>query len=147
MEFDIFVCKDSEKTKGFYYSPSFRWDPVYNSKNGVDQDGVLLAAHALPKGKWIRKVIGVGNLCPSPTTVNFIVLQDSTPGYYHFYIDNVVVRKSNGTIRVVIWKSKKDFEPILYRYNEVNYQSFNKAKMNKEFPFEKLIIRTAPWQE
>ena len=61
-----------------------------------------------PKGKWIRKVVGIGNNGALGIPVCYIALRSPAPGYIHFYLDNVVLRKNDGTIRSVIWQDHTD---------------------------------------
>ncbi len=140
IEFDIFVCGDSDVVQGCYYNPGNGWNPFYTARNGLNQDGVPVSKFELPKGKWTRQVVGIGNYCPGTIPVNFIALQHKQPGTYHYYLDNVVVRKKDGGIRSVIWQSKKNFAPILYRYKKVNHNSIDKAKAVDGFPFESINL-------
>lgn len=140
VEFDIYVCKDSEITKGCFYTPGSGWNPFYKSKNGLTQNGVELVALDLPKGVWMRQVVGVGNCSPSTLEVNFIALQSMVAGYYHYYLDNIIIRKNDGVVRSVIWCSKADFAPILYRYKGVNYNKLSDARAAAGFPFSDIQL-------
>ena len=142
VEFDIFVCEDSEQTTGCFYTPGNGWNPFYKSKNGLNQDGVELVNLELPKGTWTRQVVGIGNYCPGTLPVNFIALQSPKAGYYHYYLDNIVIRKNDGDLRSVIWTSKSNFAPLLYRYKGVNYNSLEKAQRVKGFPFTGIQLNT-----
>ncbi len=140
VEFDIYVCEDSDIVKGCTYIPGNGWNPFYHSGNGLNQDGVPLVNVELPKGVWTRQVVGIGNYSPGIIPVNLIALQSRTPGKYHYYMDNIVIRKKDGGIRSVIWKSKSDFAPILYRYKRKNHDSLEKAKAVKGFPFSDISL-------
>jgi len=140
VEFDIYVCKDSDIVKGCFYNPGNGWNPFYNSRNGLNQDGVPVSEVELPKRKWVRQVVGIGNYCPGTIPVNFIALQSREPGDYHYYLDNIVIRKNDGGIRTVIWQAKADFAPLLYRYKNKNYNSFEQAQAVKGFPFSGVEI-------
>jgi len=140
IEFDIYVCEDSDITSGCTYMPGNGWLPFYKQGVGLNQDGVEVVNAELPKGKWTRQVIGIGNYCPGPIPVNYIALQSGKPGTYHVYMDNIVIRKKDGGIRSVIWQSKEDFAPILYRYKGINHQKLEKAKAVKGFPFSDISI-------
>ena len=142
VEFDIFVCKDSEIIKGCFYTPGNGWNPFYKSKNGLNQDGIELVDLDLSKGIWTRQVVGVGNYCPGTLPVNFIALQSPVAGYYHYYFDNIVIRKNDGHIRSVIWTSDADFAPLLFRYKGVNHNNLKKAQETADFPFGKIEITT-----
>lgn len=142
VEFDIFVCEDSELTRGCFYSPGSGWKPFYTSGNGLNQDGVELVELDLPRGEWTRQVVGIGNYAPGTIPVNFIALQSPRAGTYHYYLDNVVIRRSDGAIRSVIWTSKSDFAPLLYRYRGANHHQLEKAQAAKGFPFSDIRITT-----
>jgi arylsulfatase A-like enzyme len=141
VEFDIFVCDDSDIVQGCFYTPGDGWNPFYKSRNGLNQDGVALADLALPKGVWTRQVVGIGNYCPGTVPVNFIALRSRTPGAYHFYLDNLVIRRKDGGIRSVIWQSESDFAPLLYRYKNVNHNTLDRAKAVDGFPFKDIQLR------
>ena len=42
VEFDIYVCEDSEIVKGCHYNPGNGWNPFYTAGNGLNQDGLML---------------------------------------------------------------------------------------------------------
>jgi hypothetical protein len=140
VEFDIFVCEDSDTVKGCFYNPGNGWNPFYTAGNGLNQDGIALVDLELPKGKWTRQVVGIGNYCPGTIPVNLIALQGRTPGTYHYLLDNIVIRKNDGGIRSVIWQSEADFAPILYRYKRQNHPSLDKARAVGGFPFSDIRI-------
>lgn len=96
----------------------------------------------LQKGVWTRQVVGIGNYCPCTIPVNFISLQSRKTGLYHYYLDNIVIRKNDGGIRSVIWQNQVDFAPILYRYKCANYPSLQKAMEVEGFPFSEIKIST-----
>jgi len=135
VEYDIYVAEDSEQSKGIYYSPGSSWTPVFNANNGINQNGLNVHNQQLPKGKWIRHVVGTGTICPGASNVNYIVLRGGPTGYYHFYLDNIVIRKSDGTIRSVIWQNSTDSGSLLYRYKNKNYSSLSSAQSASNFPF------------
>lgn len=142
VEYDIYVADDSEQSGGIYYSPGEGWKPLFDDENGLNQDSLLVHNYTLPKGKWIRNVVGTGTLCPGTSTVNYIVFRNSNIGYYHFYIDNVVIRKSDGTVRSVIWQNGSDMSPLIYRYKNVNHNSLSNAKAVSGFPFSDIQFST-----
>ncbi|MFC1761414.1 sulfatase [Planctomycetota bacterium] len=142
VEFDIFVCPDSDIVKGCFYTPGSGWNPFYKSRNGLNQDGVALADLELPKGKWTRQVVGIGNYCPGTVPVNFIALRSKTPGTYHYYLDNMIIRKKDGSIRSIIWQSNADFAPLLYRYKNMNHSHLEKAQAVNGFAFTDIQITT-----
>ncbi len=140
VEFDIFVCEDSDITEGCFYTPGNGWNPFYKSRNGLNQDGIELVNLDLPKGLWTRQVVGIGNYSPGTLPVNFIALQSTAAGYYHYYLDNIIIRKNDGAIRSVIWSSSSNFVPLLYRYKGVNYHNLDKALAIEGFPFSDIRI-------
>jgi arylsulfatase A len=140
VEFDIYVCDDSEITTGCFYTPGDGWNPFYKTNNGLNQDAVKLVDLVLPKGVWKRQVVGIGNYCPGTLPVNFIALQSTNPGYYHYCLDNIIIRKNDGKIRSVIWSSKSNFAPLLFRYKGVSYNSMVDAKTAPGFPFSDIQI-------
>jgi len=140
IEFDIFVCEDSEVVSGCTYIPGNGWNPFYHARNGLNQDGVPVVNVELPKGKWVRQVVGIGNYSPGTIPVNFIALQSREAGTYHYYLDNIVIRKKDGDVRNVIWQSKSDFSSLLYRYKRKNYNSLEKAMAVDGFPFSEIQI-------
>ena len=142
VEFDVFVCDDSDITKGCFYTPGNGWNPFYKSRNGLNQDGVELVNLDIPKGVWTRQVVGIGNYCPGTLPVNFIALRSPVEGYYHYYFDNIIIRKNDGQIRSVIWTSDKNFAPLLYRYKGVNYSDLKRAQATANFPFSDIQITT-----
>ena len=140
VEYDIYVEGDSQNSKGIYYSPGAGWTPVFNANNGINQDSIKIHSQNLPKGKWIRQVVGTGTICPGASNVNYIVFRSGNAGYYHFYLDNVVIRKSDGSIRSVIWQNSSDASPIIYRFKNKNHNSLSSAKAVPDFPFSDIRI-------
>ena len=90
-EFDIYVAADSAKTSGFYCTPGQGWTPFFDSHNVFGTNSALLATMNWPKGKWVRQLVGIGNMGALPVPVQYLALRNQAPGYYHFYIDNVVL--------------------------------------------------------
>ena len=140
VEFDVFVCDDSDITKGCFYTPGNGWNPFYKSRNGLNQDGVELVDLDMPKGVWTRQIVGIGNYCPGILPVNFIALQSAVAGYYHYYFDNIVIRKNDGQIRSVIWTSDANFASLLFRYKGINHNDLKKAQAVAGFPFSNIQI-------
>lgn len=109
IEYDICVAEDGQ-LDGFFYTPSNGWDPVYLRKTGYDQFGRLQIHGPGPRGGrgvWEHRVLGVGNSCPNRVPFNMMIMGNKTPGIYHFYIDNLVVRKADGRL-ITMWKSGAD---------------------------------------
>ncbi len=120
IEFDIMLAEDSELDTGFYVTTAQGMNPYYTSNNGVAEDGVMLAETRWPRGKWLHKTIGIGNHAALGVFTHYIALRSRTPGAYHFYLDNVVLRKADGTIRARIWQDAKDLCEIIYRRADAN---------------------------
>ena len=126
-------------------NPGNGWNPFYHARNGLNRDGVPVSKVELPKGKWTRQTVGIGNYCPGTIPVNFIALQHKQPGSYHYYLDNVIIRRKDGGVRSVIWQSKKNFAPLLYRYKGQNHNSFEQAGAVEGFPFEGIELSVAEY--
>jgi len=143
IEFDIYVPEDSENDRGFFFTPGRGWKPYYNSGNGVTHDSLLLSSLTWPRGKWNRKVIGIGNNGALGIPVCYVALRSPDPGYTHFYLDNVVLRKNDGTVRSVIWKDRSDTRPLIYRYRNINYNHLSDALDIPGFPFSDIQLGIA----
>ncbi len=143
IEFDLYVHEDSETDKGFFFTPGRGWSPYYDSNNGVTQDNLLLSGITWPKGKWIHKVVGIGNNGALGIPVCYIALRSLEQGYTHFYLDNVLLRKNDGTVRSVIWQDQSDSAPLIYRYRNTNYNQLSDALNVSGFPFSDIRIGTA----
>jgi hypothetical protein len=142
VEFDILVGNDSDIVKGCFYNPGNGWRPFFQQGNGLNQHGTPLVDLTLPKGVWTRQVVGIGNYCPGTIPVNLIALQSRTPGTYHYYLDNIVIRRRDGGTRSVIWASGSDSAPLLYRYKNRNHHSLAEAQAVAAFPFSDIRITT-----
>lgn len=141
VQFDIMVAQDSEKDARFFYSPAEGWDPIITNDNGIDHKGNRVATMRYQKGVWTRHIVGVGTTCPGDGPINYLVLKDNSPGYYHFYLDNVMVRKQDGSVRSAVWESQDDTTPIIYRYRNINHDSWEKASAQPGFPFDSVSIK------
>lgn len=109
IEYDICVAEDG-RLDGFFYTPSSGWNPAYLRHTGYDQFGRLQASGPGPRGGrgvWERRVLGAGNNCPNRVPFNMMILGNKTPGTYHFYLDNLVVRKADGRV-ITMWKGASD---------------------------------------
>ena len=142
IEFDIYVAQDSDNDLGFYFTPGRGWNPYYTSGNGVTQDSLLLSQIKWPKGKWIKKVVGIGNNATLGIGVCYIALRSPSKGFTHFYLDNVVIRKKDGNVRAIIWDKNSDTAPLIYRYKNVNYKTLAAALAINGFPFSEIEIKT-----
>lgn len=147
LEYDIYVCEDSEVTEGISICAARGSNPYFNSGNGINQDGDPVQKANLPKGKWTRQVVGVGNLCPGGAGTNYVALQSSKKGYYHFYLDNIVIRRNDGIIRSVVWKSGDDLSNATILHGKEKYNSIERALSEPGFPFSQLSITTRNIEE
>jgi hypothetical protein len=78
----------------------------------------------------------VGNLAPGIIPVNHLVIGYPAPGKIKVYLDNIVIRKKDGSLRKNIWSSKGDDINLIYRYKKTNYPNWAKAKQAKGFPLK-----------
>ncbi len=140
MEYDIFVAEDSERSKGIYYSPVKQYIPQFDKLNGINQNGIEIYNQEVPKGKWIRNVVGYGSKCPNAAYRNNIVFLEGDTGYYHFYVDNIVLRKSDGSIRSVLWQSESDIAVLRYVYNFQDSKNLSDMQELEGFPFRDIQV-------
>lgn len=116
IEYDICVAQDG-RLDGFFYTPSFGWEPMYLKNTGYDQFGRLQTRGPAPqggRGVWEHRIVGVGDNCPGRMPFNMMIMGGGTPGTCHFYIDNLVARKPDGRI-ITMWK---DSSNTFKRWNE-----------------------------
>lgn len=120
LEYDIYVADDSDQVRGMFVSPAHYYSaygiqPLFRSTHGIGLDDGMVVDRILPKGQWIRCAAGIGEVA-AVLSLNetFIGLLSPDPGTYHFYVDNVVIRKPDGTVRAVCWNSDNDTRGTLY---------------------------------
>lgn len=142
LEYDIYVCEDSKITDGISVCPVSGPTPFFNATNGINQNGELVQKMNLNKGEWTRQIAGVGNLCPTNISSVYIALQNQNPGNYHFYLDNIVIRHKDGSIRNVIWQSEKNSTNTTITYAKKNYNSVSKALAAQNFPLTQINVTT-----
>ncbi len=140
LEYDIYVCEDSDISQGISYCAGAGWKPFLNPRNGLNQDGASPQLLEHRKGTWTRQAVGIGNMCPRAMVVSYVALQSRKAGTHHFYLDNVVVRRSDGTIRNVVWASRNDSGPLIVRHRNRNYNKLADALGAKGFPFSAIDI-------
>ncbi len=142
-EFDVYVAQDSDCVTGFYCTFGRGWAPICDSNTGVNLEGNLISQQTFPKGQWVRQVVGMGEIGALPSPVQYIALRNASAGYYHFYIDNVVIRKSDGTIRDVVWSEAADFvSNFQYRYKNAVHYSWQDVSAVSGFPFSAVALTT-----
>ena len=131
----------SDHIDGFYCTPGRGWTPLFDTNNGVNSKGEMVTEKTLPKGRWVRQVIGMGDVAALGSPVQYIALRNTSAGYYHFYIDNVVIRKADGTIRGVVWNKNGDRSASTqYRYKGVVYYSWEDVTAVAGFPFSNITM-------
>lgn len=109
IEYDICVAEDSLES-GFFYTPSEGWIPKFNKSTGFDQYGRFQGDGPAPKGGkgvWEHRVIGIGNIAPLRMPFNMVCLASKQAGTHHFYLDNVVLKKSDGRV-IKMWTKGSD---------------------------------------
>jgi len=142
-QFDIYVAQDSDHIDGIYCTPGGGWSPIFDTNNGVNSKGELATEKTLPKGQWVRQVFGMGDRAALPSNVQYIALRNTSAGYYHFYIDNVIMRKADGTIRDVVWSQSSDLlSSPQYRYKNTVYYSWGDVTAVSGFPFSSITMNT-----
>jgi arylsulfatase A-like enzyme len=110
LEYDVCVAA-AGLPDGFYVTP-FRTGkpPVFNARKGVDQFGRLQSAAPPARdgpGTWERRVIGLGSEAPTALGRYGVVLTGRKAGTLHFYLDNLQVRRADGSV-VPIWTGAAD---------------------------------------
>ena len=75
-----------------------------------------------------------------PVPVQYLALRNQAPGYYHFYIDNVVLRKPDGTLREVVWNNAGDSSPVVYTYKNAQYTAWGRRFGHHGFPFTNITL-------
>jgi hypothetical protein len=145
--FDIRVAHGAGLDGGFFVTPARGWAPAYSTTNGVNFGGSLLADERWPRDRSVRATIGVGSLAPLRQGINFIALRSPTPGTYHFFIDNVAIRRADGSVKVVIWESGADSEQLVYRHRGARTNDWVTVSNAESFPFSELTLQTVECAE
>ncbi len=114
IEYDLAVAPDSP-LKGFFYSP-FKGNPNdqvtidFKRGEGFDQFGREQASGPEPKGGagvWEHRVVGLCSYAPGIVPGHGVVFKGARPGNYKIYLDNLRVRRGDGSFEPV-WTSGKD---------------------------------------
>lgn len=119
LEYDIYVAGDADQDSGMIVTPTYReaavgsalYQPSVNWKRGIGLSGDLSVKQTFPKRQWVRCALGVGDIAPYRAdrgAAIYVGFFAPTAGDYEFYLDNIVVRKPDGTVRVVIWRDRGD---------------------------------------
>jgi arylsulfatase A-like enzyme len=149
LEYDLHVAEDSDLVKGFFVSPSGlvpprRELPLFDSKHGIGLNGDMIVEQVFEKGIWTRCCAGIGDVAPGKSLDFTIGLHSKTAGKYHFYIDNVVIRKPDGSVRAVVWENGEHTRPgsAWIQFKERYYGSFENllSKNLSDLHFSKAVI-------
>jgi arylsulfatase A-like enzyme len=140
--FDILDAADAGLDGGFFVTPARGSTPVYDGNTGVNFDGSLLVDERWPRDRWVRATIGVGSLAPLRQAINYIALRSPTPGTYRFFLDNVVIRRADGSVKAVIWESSADSAPSIYRHGGAQSSDWGTVSTVEGFPFSELTLET-----
>jgi hypothetical protein len=104
LHFDI-KAEVGSKTDGLYVTPFFGTAKYFNAKRGVDQFGRVQMTAPAPlggAGVWEHRVIGMGSEAPGVVNKFSIILKKT--GKYNFSIDNLQIRRGDGTV-LDIWSN------------------------------------------
>lgn len=105
LEYDILFDETSKTDGGHLTFKRGTGRPLFFNL-AVDQYGHLFSAnysYGDAKGKWVHRVVGMGHGCPEGANVLCFLITGNSSGTYHFYLDNIMVRRRDGS-RVVIWQ-------------------------------------------
>jgi len=114
IEFDVAVASGS-LPRGFFYSPiqgnaSKGIAPLFKRGEGVDQFGREQATGPetkVPQGQWEHRVIGLCSFAPGPLSHHGLVFTGWKAGTYKIYLDNLRIRRGDGSI-LPVWTNAKD---------------------------------------
>lgn len=141
LSFDLYVASDSDHASGFFVTPGRGYTPIFDSASGVIANGNLMVDQVWPRQQWVRVTAGIGEIAPLAQVVDYIALRSSQQGSYHFYLDNIVVLRHDGSTKAVIWASRDDFIPLQYRYCGEIYKSWESVAGVTGFPFSKVSLQ------
>ena len=114
IEYDIAFSPETAKRYPFY-SPletnnSKSFGPLFKSGNATDQFGRdQSTGPGIADGKsvWEHRIIGLAGSAPGPLGKHGVVFTGGQPGTYTIYLDNLRIRRADGST-TVLWASKKD---------------------------------------
>lgn len=111
LEYDIYILEDG-RNGDFFLSTMKNMDKsdFRDYKTGYDNYGRLQRTGPGVqdgKGVWEHRVIGIGNQGPLGARWIEMVLFGDEPGTYHFYIDNLVIRRADGRVQE-LWVDGSD---------------------------------------
>ena len=139
LEYDICVAEDG-RMDGFFYTPARGGKPHFLSRTGYDQFGRLQVEGPGPQGGagvWEHRIVGIGETCPANVGNNIMCLIGREPGIYHFYLDNLVLRKANGRV-ITLWK---DSSNTITRWHEEPFMMTPNHKGFKDVRLEAVAER------
>ena len=140
--YDIYVAEDSDHVSGMFCSPSFGATARFDSGRGITPDGELFVEKVLPKGQWVRMMSGMGEIAANSSYASFIALHNPSPGYYHFYIDNMTIRKEDGSLRGVTWDNDSDYRGAWYYVGGTKYTSLSSYLSSPNCPYTGIGMNT-----
>jgi len=141
LSFDLFVASDSDHASGFFVTPGRGLTPLFDNATGVTADGNLMVQQVWPRERWLRVTAGVGEVAPLPQVVDYIALRSAKRGDYHFYLDNVAIRRHDGSTKAVIWASRDDTLRLRYRYCGSMYNEWESVAEISGFPFSEVSVQ------
>jgi len=102
LEYDMLIAKDSAR-RGFFVDMTnkARRPALFGSSRAVDQYGTEQRpdkGFPQAEGRWARRVIGQAGRSPAPLGAFRVGFVGRDAARYHFYLDNVIVRRANGDI-------------------------------------------------
>jgi arylsulfatase A-like enzyme len=108
VEFDLMVPKGNYLRSDFFISPFKNGEPpVFNVRMGLDQFGRLQipgpATRSGP-GKWEHRIVAMGHEAPLLRTFHAVYFHSGRPGKFKIYVDNLRIRRANGTL-LPVWEN------------------------------------------
>jgi hypothetical protein len=141
--YDLYVAPDSTQVSGIFCSPSIGSSPSFDSSHGIATNGTNISKQVWPTGKWIRVMAGMGEVAANKSYASFITLCGASPGYYHFYIDNMAIHKKDGSVRAVCWNNVTDARTSpWYLRGSTTYSTLSAALASSGFPFSSISLNT-----
>jgi hypothetical protein len=115
IEFDVAVSNATPRKAAWYYSP-FRGNSgtpptlYFKKGEGIDQFG--REQSGVPEmrggpGTWEHRVIGLCGSAPGPLPRQGLVFRGGVPGKITVYLDNLRLRRGDGT-KAPLWNARKD---------------------------------------
>jgi hypothetical protein len=105
LEYDILLNEKSKTDAGHLTIRRGTGRPLFLNR-AVDQFGQLFSAkyfYGDAVGNWAHRVVWIGHGCPEGANVLGFLITGNDTGICHFYLDNIVVRRRDGS-SMVIWQ-------------------------------------------